>query len=395
VLYSPEAYEPLTEALWDERRVRAAVREIVADADAAFDPDELWPAHEWDAWKAPPPLTCLYCGASGVLFALDVLRRRGLAESRLDLAPAAARTLEAFRAEPDFPRDLELPVHAMASLLSGETGILAVAFRVAPSPLLADELFARVRENVDEEVNELMWGTPGTMVAARAMLDWTGERRWADVWRESAEALLARREANGLWTQNLHGRLGRRLGPAHGAVGAVRALLDGGDLLGAERRAALRADTGAALARTAVVEDGLANWPTVEGGELPQRDGEIRLQWCHGAPGIVVAAADCLDEDLMLAAAELVWRAGPHVPEKGFGICHGTAGNGYAFLRVFERTGDELWLERARRFAVHALEQVARGRGRYSLWTGGVGVALYASDCLDARAGYPVVDTWE
>jgi hypothetical protein len=69
----------------------------------------------------------------------------------------------------------------------------------------------------------------------------------------------------------------------------------------------------------------------------------------------------------------------------------------HAFLKAFERTGDERWLERARRFAVHALAQVrrgraARGRGRYSLWTGDMGVALYAADCLDSRTAYPIVD---
>jgi len=77
----------------------------------------------------------------------------------------------------------------------------------------------------------------------------------------------------------------------------------------------------------------------------------------------------------------------------GAAICHGTAGNGYALLKTFERTGDERWLDRARRFATHALEQVERrGRGRYSLWTGDVGVALYAADCLEARAAYPILD---
>ena len=77
----------------------------------------------------------------------------------------------------------------------------------------------------------------------------------------------------------------------------------------------------------------------------------------------------------MLAGAELTWRAGAHRDRRELGICHGTAGNGYALLKAFERTGDERWLERARRFAVHALAQVrlqraARGRGRYSLFTG-------------------------
>jgi hypothetical protein len=76
--------------------------------------------------------------------------------------------------------------------------------------------------------------------------------------------------------------------------------------------------------------------------------------------------------------------------EKGSGICHGTASQGYGFLSAFERTGDECWLDDARRFAMHALGQVKRrGRGRYSLWTGDVGVALYAADCLDATPRYP------
>jgi hypothetical protein len=46
------------------------------------------------------------------------------------------------------------------------------------------------------------------------------------------------------------------------------------------------------------------------------------------------------------------------------------------------------------RFAVHALGQVERRPGRYSLWIGNVGVALYAADCLDARGRYPVLESW-
>lgn len=86
--------------------------------------------------------------------------------------------------------------------------------------------------------------------------------------------------------------------------------------------------------------------------------------------------------------------------EKGGGLCHGTAGNGYALLEAFDRTGDELWLERARRFAVHALEQVVRartelGRGRYSLFTGDIGAALFAADCLDSRTAFPILDSFD
>ena len=92
----------------------------------------------------------------------------------------------------------------------------------------------------------------------------------------------------------------------------------------------------------------------------------------------------------------MIWRAGAHGDEKGHGICHGTSGNGFALLKAFEPTGDERWLERARRFAVHALGQAERLRttngGRYSLWTGDVGTALFAAACLDADPRYPILE---
>jgi hypothetical protein len=98
---------------------------------------------------------------------------------------------------------------------------------------------------------------------------------------------------------------------------------------------------------------------------------------------------------VLVAGGELTWRAGPL--RKGPGLCHGTAGNGYAFLKLFERTGDELWLERARAFAAHAIEQVERfrreyGRGRFSLWTGDAGVAVFLTGCLTATAAMPTLD---
>ena len=93
----------------------------------------------------------------------------------------------------------------------------------------------------------------------------------------------------------------------------------------------------------------------------------------------------------------MIWQAGAPGDEKGHGICHGTSGNGYALLKAFARTGDEHWLERARRFAVHALVQAERlaaanGRRRYSLFTGDVGTALFAAACLDVDERYPILD---
>jgi lanthionine synthetase-like protein len=389
VLYRPESFEPLTDERWDEARVRSAIATIVADTDAAFDPETLWPADEWDLWESRPPLKDLYCGAGGVVWALDVLRRRGYAETSVDLAAAIARTLELWQQEPDLSGLDWLSQPRQPALLAGEGGLLVVAYRVSPSPELADRLFARVRENVGNPAQELMWGSPGTMLAALALHDWTGEGRWLEAWRESADALKASRDADGLWTQRIErGKERRFLGPVHGLLGNVHALRAGGDESAVPEAAAV-------LAREAVLEDGLANWPALVGGDLVPGDGEIRLQWCHGSPGVAATAGSYLDQELLLAGGELIWQAGAHRDEKGVGLCHGTAGNGYALLKAFERTGDERWLERARRFALHALAQVKRRPGRHSLFTGDLGAALFGASCLEADARFPVLDGWD
>jgi len=178
----------------------------------------------------------------------------------------------------------------------------------------------------------------------------------------------------------------------HGAAGNTLALLR----FGAD--GAFAGETASVLARHAFRSDGLANWP---GSPRPQlarpRDGRRCLQWCTGAPGVLAGSWDYLDENLLLAGAELVWRTGAHCDEKGHGLCHGTSGNGFGLLKAFARTGDERWLERARRFAVHALAQAERiagtnGRRRYSLFTGDVGTALFAAGCLEADASFPIID---
>jgi lantibiotic modifying enzyme len=395
MLYRPDAFEPLTETAWDETRVRAAIRAIVGDTDAAWrGPNRFWQADSWDNWHATSPMKNLYVGTAGVLWALDLLRRREFADATLDLVDLAAHNVELFRARPDFPKGMKLPAGKESALMTGEAGMLLVAWRLGPSAELADELLRHVRANVDNDAQEVMWGAAGTLIAARAMFEWTGEERWRTAWTDSAEALLSRRGEDGLWLNRLFGREYQSLTPPHGLVGnvqALRPLLDDG------RRKALERDTANVLARTAVIENGAANWPPQPRPDLPGPDGQIRVQWCAGSPGIVIAAADYLDEELLLAGVELPWRTGPANLDKGPGICHGTAGNGYAFLKVFARTGDERWLDRARRFAVHALEQVERlrgqrGRGRYSLWTGDLGVAVYAADCVDGRSAYPVFD---
>jgi hypothetical protein len=393
-LIDPDAHEPVTDVAWDANRARAAVETIVSETEASFDPDELWPPHPLDEEENGPPLgrvASLYLGAAGVVWALHALARAGLAETRRDWGNVALTLPERYRAEPDFP-----DVGVVPSLWMGEAGILLVAHTLAPAAWQEEQLLDVVRGNADNASLELNWGSPGTMLAAAVMLERTGDELWTAAWTESADRLWSEWRGD-LWEQDLYGHRTHIIGPAHGFAGNVFVLARG-NLLDDERRAALETRALATLYRHALRADGVAQWrPSVEPSRVPRR-----TQWCHGAPGIVASLGslapgnDALTE-LLLAGGELTWRAGPL--RKGANLCHGTAGNGYAFLKLFERTGDELWLQRARAFGMHAIAQVesataAHGRGRHTLWTGDPGTALYLSSCLAADSAFPTMDAW-
>lgn len=197
-LYQPEAFDRLTDSRWDEAVVRDRIRGIVADTDAAWrGPKLFWKADAWDGWQSTSPLKNLYVGSAGVLWGLDQLQRRGYAESVLDLAELAAANVEVFRARPDFIKlaAFKPPEPRESALFLGEAGILLVAVRLGNEEYRED-LRRRLAANVDNEAEEVFWGAPGSLFAATAIGDEAARRRLAD-------ALLSRRDENGLWTQRL------------------------------------------------------------------------------------------------------------------------------------------------------------------------------------------------
>jgi hypothetical protein len=369
VLWRADEHEELTTSAWDERAARESIEAIVSDAEGA-ERDGFWPAHPLDEVGDQERFCSLYLGSGGVIWGLWKLG------ASFDAAAAIGRALEHYRAAPDLGPDAHPP-----SLVMGEAGLLVAADRLGS--LLADRqrLGELVHENRAHPTWEFLWGSPGTMIAARAC-------GLSAAWEESAALLWdAWDEGSDLWTQDMYGQVTQYLGAGHGFAGNVPVLR------GFVDDQALQTRVAGLLERTADRADGLVNWPPLPGAGPEQ----IRVQWCHGAPGILISVGDLLPHEMALGAGELVWRAGPL--RKGPGLCHGTAGNGYAFLRLHQLTGDELWLDRARRFAMHATQQVVRhraevGRGRYTLWTGDIGVALFVQACLDADAAFPTIDVF-
>ena len=316
--------------------------------------------------------TTLYFGATGVLWALRYLGQP-LEFDASELAARNEREYASFRAYPNH-----------ASLLMGDVGALLLGGD-------RERLRERIAQNLDLPPKELLWGMPGTLLAAV----FVGEET---LFRRQAERLLAAFDDTPhgpLCLQELYGDQRPYLGPAHGFAGHLLALMRGWHWLDGAQRQRIASMAKQTLAQNAHEADEGVNWPAVAGDH-----GRLLVQWCHGAPGIVTTFADApfIDAELdrlLARAGELVWRAGPLA--KGASLCHGTAGNGYAFLKLHGRSGDTLWLERARAFAMTAIDQSrdARrqyGQGRYSLWTGDVGLAVYLHDCLRAEARFPSID---
>jgi hypothetical protein len=394
VLFTPARHEPLAEQAFDEAAARESIARIAARAAADLDAaDGRWPLDAEDAIsEGAHPESSLYCGAAGIFWALGELADAGhdvpdvVDRERVEILEAR------LVAEPDDQTGL-------GGVWSGIPSVLAVAEHRWPDASRRDRLASFARESLSSPTLEVMNGHPGHMELAAQLHARTGEARWLEFWMAGAERLLAEwrydDELDGwFWTQQLGSSKPRYLGAAHGLVGNVHALLRF-----PEEREEVERRTVLTMSRQAVVENGHANWPPGAGDQLEQR-GRIRVQWCHGAPGVLITLWDVAPDDeewseLLLAAGRLVWNAGPLRDAPG--LCHGTAGNAYALLALWRRTGDDEWLERARVFAQHAALQAEQrfarvGRGWHSLYTGDEGVALCLASCLAGDARFAVSD---
>jgi hypothetical protein len=389
MLYDPVRHEALQAGEWSADRARETIERIVRETEARCSPDTWWPVHPRDVepGDAPVPSTTLYFGAAGVVWALERLSR----EPRANLEALLAGNREWLRAN-GFGAET-------ASYLMGDTPIELMAYGREPSEARAARLAALIAANREHPARELMWGAPGTLLAAVFLHERTGDARWAELFCDTADTLWSQLEWSAecgchFWTQDLYGRRSTYLDAVHGFVATASPLARGRTLLGEAAWTRWHEVIVETVGRTATREGPHVNWRP-ELFAPPGRTPAPIVQFCHGAPGFVVCLGDLpgdeLDE-LLLGAGETTWAAGPLA--KGPGLCHGTAGNGYAFLKLHRRTGDARWLARARAFAMHAIAQSERDGPRASLWTGDLGVALYLRACLDGDARFPTLDVF-
>lgn len=401
MLFDPNRHETLTPIEWDQSLALEAIRRIVRDTETRFSREAYWPIHPQDRQGDSDVRTyetSLYDGACGVVWALEYLQALGavhLSGSYTGLCPellARNRVLLGDAAERN-----------RASYLLGDTSIHLLEFGQGQTEALGDTLHELISGNLEHPARELMIGAPGTMLAALFLHEKTGEERWAHLFRQTAEVLWSQLEWSAeygcsYWTQKFDRRPSSYLDAVHGFVATAVPLRLGRHLLDAEKWSAWQACIANTAIRTADHEEGQVNWrPQLD--RTPDASKKL-LQFCHGAPGFVICLSqfESVELDgLLLAAGETIWAAGPL--RKGSNLCHGTAGNAYAFLKLYERTKDERWLHRARAFAMHAIGQCdtearLHGQLRYSLWTGDLGLAIFLWDCIVGQARFPTLDVF-
>lgn len=410
MLFDPSRHEPLdaSDSHWDEGRARACICSIVRDTESRFRPGTGWPMHPLDAepgddLQAGNP--SLYFGDCGVLWALHYLRSAGAAELAhawpVDADWLLQRTRDWLKDDAERER---------AAFMMGETPIRLLEHAQTRSAASADRLAELIAGNMEHPARELMWGSPGTLLAALFMHERTGEARFADLFRRTAAVLWSQLEWSDqhgchYWTQDLYGKKGTYIDAVHGFAGTALPLVHGRHLLAADDWDRSQDCIANTIRRSATVEEGFVNWtPWLMVDEASRQRWHANPRWlmqyCHGSPGFVINLGDLPTpqlDDVLLRAGETVWAAGPLA--KGSNLCHGTGGNGYAFLKLYKRTGDAKWLDRARAFAMHGIRQTEAhaaqyGQMRYSLWTGDPGFAIYLWDCIRGEAAFPTLDVF-
>ena len=421
-LFQADRHHPLAQDLaWDPEYVKqwlkrwgiAALEKTQQGAIAG-----CFPAHPRDTLDLDTDTpTTLYNGALGVWLALERLQSSALIPAQ-DNAPIYSLLYQRYLQQPD--TGTKIP-----SWFLGESALLT---QICLHPHTSsdqrqqaqDLLFAQVHRNLEHPSQEILWGAPGTFLAALFLWEATAEKRW----RELCQAHIAKLweqwswfDAYGawLWEQDLYGKKRIFLGAGHGWASNLYGLWRAEPLLSDTQYNQLRERTLSGIKTLAIshaesleqTHAGAINWPGLASQLNNPQPSDLLMQWCHGAPGIICALqrADLPELDAWLYKGGLsILEAGPL--NKSASLCHGTAGNGYALLYLHQRLQSKLpahlpplpWLDHARRFGMSALQQSMKaykehGDWHYSLWTGDAGLACFLLDCLHEQARLPGIDS--
>lgn len=385
MLFEADRHQKLKNIKWSEKIALETIRDIYQRTINDFNPETFWPTHQ-DESSENPSNKCIYFGAAGTIWALDKIASFLDEELPLDRRSIIKDIHKKYLESPDTQS-------VAPAYFIGESGILFVEYLFNPSQGIEDNLFEMIKGNIKNPTLEFLWGSPGTMIIAGYIYERTKKQKWRDLFQTNVDYLLSKLHLDDtgrfkIWTQDLYGSKKELVGAGHGFIGNFISILKNIETIDQSSEEIYKIIE-MTLLNLHIEKSNLVNWPVTAKGSYHKG---ILVQWCHGATGVITSLTDYPTnneklEEVLVKAGNLIWEAGPL--NKEISICHGTDGNGFAFLELYKRTHDQIWLDRARSFAMQAIEQ---RNGRYSLYTGEPGLALYLMNCITKESGLPLLD---
>ncbi len=270
-------------------------------------------------------------------------------------------------------------IHLVEALVAASLGNLTAA-RAAASAFST----AAAQPGPEQDVTT---GTAGLLLGFALLCDRLpagapGQARLVQSGRDACARVLAAASRPTADDHDGASQDGRRgfLGIAHGQAGLLYALLQ----WSLASRTPLAAQVPDLLG--ALLDQGKQNgrqraWPRTPG------DRQRWTGWCHGTAGYTLLWCTAYDAGLgdgyLEAAAAAGWHASARASRGPGHLCCGSAGQAYAMLALYNRTGESNWLLRARQLHETALGTVGTAEMQpLSLYKGDVGVA-----CLELDLG--------
>ncbi|XP_059476634.1 glutathione S-transferase LANCL1-like [Neocloeon triangulifer] len=286
------------------------------------------------------------------------------------------------------------------SLMTGDAGPLAVAAAVhwhlgnkekstAICQRLTD-LLPRVLDLKSDLPDEVLYGRAGYLLALLFVRNNTTESN-VDVRSIqkvvsatlASGKMLAASDPNGPpLMYEWHGK--KYLGAAHGIAGILFVLIQSMEYLSEEKKDELEHLICQTLDFVLNLCFPSGNFPSSIGN-----NSDRLVHWCHGAPAFVPVlclAYKVFAQERYLHAAEtcakVIWKRG--LLKKGYGLCHGVSGNGYALLHLYQTTKNIKYLYQGLQFArwctTYDKNQTRKPDRPYSLFEGLAGTIHFLVD---------------
>ncbi len=282
----------------------------------------------------------LYSGFCGVAWAISHLQKQAMIAQGEDATDTVDAALAEFLAQSPWKGDFDL--------VNGVVGFGVYALERLPNPE-AIKLLSRVVDCLGESAARVESG-----------LTWWTNPLWLP-------RQVRKHYPNGYFNAGL----------AHGVPGIIA-------LLAAACAADVNADKARSLLEQAVAwllaqEIRIGDWigfpPWIEPDIAPAKN---RLAWCYGDLGISIAllsAAHAVGNQVWEERALAIVQRAAHCPVEqaniqDAGLCHGAAGAGHLFNRLYQATGDSAFAEVSRFWFERTLAMREPGRGiaGYAAW---------------------------